>query len=136
MSIKIVCCYAHEDHTLLSELIKYLIPLQRQETAIVWADTHIKAGADWEKEITKNLKTAQIILLLVSPDFLASDYCYSKEIVKALERHEREEIRVIPIVLRPCLWQETPLSKFQALPTDGKPVTNHDWHTQDDAFLN
>jgi WD40 repeat protein len=81
------------------------------------------------------LNTAQIILLLVSPDFMASDYCYSIEMQRAIERHEQGEAQVIPIILRPVYWQDV-LGKLQALPTDGLPVTDPDWHNIDRALYN
>jgi len=80
-----------------------------------------------------HLERADIILLLISADFIASDYCYSIEMMRALERHDAGEARVIPIILRPTYWQETPFSKLQVLPTEGKPVMK--WRDRDDAFL-
>lgn len=91
---------------------------------------------DWEREITEHLNTAQIILLLVSPDFMASDYCYGVEMKKALERHERGEADIIPVILRPVYWQGAPFGSLQALPTDAKPVTGPSWHSLDKAFFN
>jgi cobalamin biosynthesis Mg chelatase CobN len=92
----------------------------------------IGAGSDWQGEINRNLASADIVLLLVSADFLASDYCWGEEMVKALQRHERGEARVIPVILRPCRWRSTPLAKLQAVPRDGKPVI--DWLSRDAAF--
>jgi len=83
--------------------------------------------------IDDHLKTAQIILLLISPDFLASDYCYSIEMQRAIERHETGEARVIPIILQPVDWQNTPFSKLQVLPKNAKPITR--WRNRADAFL-
>lgn len=100
----------------------------------MWTDRNISAGLDWENEINKRLAIAQVILLLTSPDFLASDYCYKKELQKAMGRHEKGEARVIPIILRPASWQGTPLGKLQALPTDGRPITDARWSSQDEAF--
>ena len=82
------------------------------------------------------LNSAQIILLLVSPDFMASDYCYGVEMQRALERHEQKEARVIPIILRPVYWQIPFLQKLQALPLDAKPIVSSSWQYQDEAFLN
>src|SRR6266487_1759942 len=101
MPVKIFCCYARKDQQIMNELRKHLIPLQRQELITLWADIDIDAGEEWEKVIDQHLNTAQIILLLISPDFMASEYCYSKEMMRALERHKRGEARVIPILLRP-----------------------------------
>ena len=130
--LEIFCCYAREDQPLLKKLRIHLAPLQRQGLITIWCDTDINAGAEWEKDIKKHLNTAQIILLLISPDFMASDYCYSTEMQRALERHERKEARVIPIIFRPTMWKGAPFDKLQMLPTNAKPVRN--WPTEDDAL--
>lgn len=135
MPVKIFFCYAHEDEALLNKLKTHLRPLQRQGLIDFWNDRDISAGAEWEKEIDKHLNTAEIILLLVSPDFIDSDYCYSKEMKRALERHEKRFARVIPIILRPIYWQGV-LGKLQALPTDAKPVISSSWHNPDEALFN
>ena len=131
MPVEIFCCYARKDLEFLNELKTRLTPFQRQGLITLWADTDIGAGVEWEEEITKHLDTAQIILLFVSPDFLASDYIYRKEMKRAMERHERKEARVIPIILRKVHWQDV-LGHLQALPKNGKEVTS--WPNQDDAF--
>src|SRR2546421_6975565 len=133
-TIEIFCCYAREDQELLRNLKKHLMPLQRQALITIWSDTDINAGATWEEEIDKHLNTAHIILLLVSSDFMDSEYCYSKEMKQAMQRHERGEARVIPILLRPTYWKGAPFDKLQALPTNAKPVTDHSWHTEDSAL--
>lgn len=99
----------------------------------LWHDRDISAGMEWEQEISHHLNAAQIILLLVSPDFMASDYCYGIEMQRALERHQRGEARVIPIIVRPVYWQGI-LGTLQALPRDGLPITDPGWHTLDRAF--
>lgn len=134
-TIKLFFCYAHEDEALLDKLKAYLRPLQRQGLIDVWHDRNISAGAEWEHEISEHLKMAQVILLLVSPDFMNSDYCYSVEMKRALERYERGEATVIPIILRPIYWKEAPFGKLQVLPTDGKPITGASWHTSDEALF-
>jgi hypothetical protein len=134
--INIFFCYAREDEALLNKLKTHLRPLQRQSLIAVWHDRDISAGTEWEKEISQHLNAAQIILLLVSPDFMNSDYCYGIEMKRALERHERDEALVIPIIVRPAYWKTAPLSQLQVLPTDGIPLTDRHWHTLDDAFLN
>src|SRR5260370_6596699 len=132
MAVKIFICYAHEDEALLNKLKMHLRPLQRQGLIEVWHDRDISAGTEWEQEIDKHLNSANIILLLISPDFINSDYCYSKEMRYAIKRHNNGEAHVIPIILRPVHWLRTPLSKLQALPTDGKPVKS--WQDLDEAF--
>src|SRR5437667_12875157 len=101
MTVMLFFCYAHEDEQLRQGLEKQLRSLQRQGLVEMWHDRNINAGTEWEREIDNHLNTSQIILLLVSPDFMDSDYCYSKEMKRALERHELGEARVIPIILRP-----------------------------------
>jgi TIR domain/WD domain, G-beta repeat len=135
MPVKIFCCYAHEDEPLLKKLKTHLFPLQRAGLVDVWYDRDISAGTDWEQQIKERLNTALIILLLVSPDFMASDYCYSIEMQRAIERHEQGEAHVIPIILRPVYWQDV-LGKLQALPTDAIPVMSSGWQYQDEAFVN
>lgn len=134
MPVEIFICYARRDQPLLKELLSHLMPLQRQELIKIWSDIDINAGKDWEKEIEKHLNSAQIILLLVSPDFIKSDYCYSVEMKRAMERHERGEAIIVPVILRPVRWQGTPFAKIQALPTDVNPITM--WPDRDAAFLN
>jgi hypothetical protein len=135
MAIEIFCCYAHEDEVLLNKLKSHLRPLQRQGLIGVWHDSDISAGMEWEQVIGKHLNEADIILLLISPDFMGSDYCYSIEMKRALERHECREAYVIPVILRHVYWQGEPLGKLQALPTDAKPVISSSWHDLDEAFF-
>ena len=134
--IEIFFCYAREDDILRQGLEKQLRALRRQELIDVWHDRDIRAGMEWEREIDKHLNTAKIILLLVSPDFMDSDYCYSIEMQRAMERHERGEAIVIPIILRPVYWKKAPFGKLQGLPTDGMPVMSSSWHNLDEAFFN
>jgi hypothetical protein len=132
--IEIFLCYAHEDATLLAELQKHLIPLKRQRLITSWYDGDIHAGIEWEQAIRTHLGKADIILLLISHHFLASDYYYSKEMTRAMERHHKGEARVIPIVLRSVHFQNLPFSKLQALPTNAVPVVSKKWNDQDEAF--
>jgi len=133
MSAKIFICYAREDERFLNKLKKQLSLLQHQGLIELWYDRNISAGSEWEKEIHEHLSSADVILLLVSPHFMASQYCYGVEMKQALERQEEGDAVVIPIILRPVDWESTPLSKLQALPTDGKPMTT--WAVEDKALL-
>jgi hypothetical protein len=135
MAVKIFCCYAHEDEGLLKKLRTQLMPFQRKGIIEVWHDRDISAGMDWEIEIKKQLESAEIILLLVSSDFMESEYCYSNEMKRALERHRLGKARVISIILRPVHW-EVVLGKLQVLPRDGVPVTNSEWQNIDEALFN
>jgi hypothetical protein len=133
MAVEVFFSYSHRDDDLRQSLLTHLALLKREGLILPWHDRQIDAGDDWEGEIDGHLETAQIVLLLVSPDFIASDYSYDREMKRALERHERGECRVIPIILRPVDWRTAPFSKLQALPRDGKPVTS--WTNKDEAFV-
>jgi hypothetical protein len=132
--LEVFFSYAHEDEALRDVLVKHLSLLKRQGVIRDWHDRQITAGTEWAGAIDAHLQSAQIILMLVSADFMASDYCYDVEMQRAMERHEAREARVIPVILRPVDWQGAPFGKLQALPTDGKPITN--WPNQDAAFVN
>lgn len=137
-AIDVFCCYAHEDESLLDELKRHLSPQQRQQLINLWYDRDIRAGTEWKQEIEKRLSNAHIILLLISPDFLSSDYCYSLEMKHALELHKRGATRVIPVLLRPINgWKKIPpgdiqLGQLQALPRDARPITS--WADHDKAW--
>jgi hypothetical protein len=126
--------YAHEDESLREQMEKHLRLLRRQGLISEWHDRQIVAGTQWARQIDSHLETASVILLLISSDFLASDYCYDLEKQRALERNSRGEARVIPIILRPCEWRNAPFATLQVLPRDGLPVT--EWDNIDSAFLN
>ena len=121
--IDIFFSYAHEDEGLMNDVRRQLAVFQRQGLIMKWHDREIVAGKEWKGEIDSHLDIAGVILLFVSPHFLDSDYCYDAEMKRALERHADGEAIVIPVILRPCLWNSTPFSKLQALPTDAVPIT-------------
>src|SRR2546423_49301 len=107
-TVQVFYSYAHEDERLLHKLNGHLSSLRREDKIAIWYDRDIRAGSDWEHSIDAHLNTADIILLLISSDFIASDYCYSVEVQRALERHHMGEACVIPIILKPVDWQNTP----------------------------
>src|SRR5438876_2547858 len=134
--LKLLYCYAREDKKLRDKLDTHLSVLQHLNQIVGWYDHEIMPGVKWAEEIDIQLNTANIILLLISPDFMASKYCYGIEMRRAIERHERGEAKVIPIILRLINgWQDTPIGKLQALPKDAKPVVDRRrWPTVDYAF--
>jgi hypothetical protein len=130
--VEVFFSYSHADEGLRDELAKHLKLLERQGLIRGWHDRKILPGEEWKGQIDENLERAQVILLLVSSDFLASDYCYDIELKRALERHEAGEARVIPVILRHCVWETAPFGKLQAVPKNGAPVTSYD--NRDEAF--
>ena len=133
-AIEVFFSYSHKDENLRDELSKHLALLKRQRIITAWHDRRIGAGKEWENEIDEHLCSSDIILLLISSDFLASDYCYDIEVMTAMKRHEEGEARVIPVILRPVDIKGALFGKLQALPRDARPVT--DWPNRDEAFLN
>ncbi|WP_397193101.1 COR domain-containing protein [Nodosilinea sp. FACHB-141] len=133
-ALRLFYSYSHKDETLRDELETHLKLLQRQGLIQPWHDRRILPGDDWANDIDDNLNRADIILLLVSSDFIASDYCYDLEMTRAMERHAAGEARVIPIILRPTDWKNTPFSKLQSLPKNAEAVTQ--WSDRDAAWLN
>ena len=130
---RIFISYAHKDEELRQELKKHLAELERQKIVTTWSDEQIRPGEELDNAIQKELERADIILLLVSPDFLASTYCREVETVKALEQRKTRGAITIPVILRPCDWQRAPFGRLKALPKDGKPVVQYP--SRDDAFL-
>jgi internalin A len=126
--------YSHKDESLRDELETHLKLLQRQRIISTWHDRKIMPGTEWDGEIDRYLESASIILLLVSADFLASDYCWDKEVTRAVQRDAAGEATVIPVVLRECDWKGAPFERLQGLPTDLKPVTA--WDDRDAAWTN
>jgi len=124
--------YAHEDEPLRQRLEVHLSLLRRQGLIADWHDRQILAGEEWARAIDEHLETASLTLLLISPDFLASDYCYGIEMRRALERHKNGEVQVIPVILRPVDWEGAPFAHLQCLPRDARAVT--EWDNQDAAF--
>ncbi|MGH9841212.1 MAG: toll/interleukin-1 receptor domain-containing protein [Blastocatellia bacterium] len=133
-AVEVFFSYSHKDEDLRDELSKHLALLKRQRVITDWHDRRIGAGKEWENEIDEHLNTADIILLLVSSDFLASDYCYDVEVKTAMKRHDDGEARVIPVILRHVDLKGALFRNLQALPRDARPVT--DWPNRDEAFLN
>jgi len=125
--------YSHKDEGLRDQLEVHLAMLKRQGVISTWHDRRLVPGDDFNAGIARELERADIILLLVSPDFLASDYCYGIEMTRALARHESGKARVIPVILRPCDWHQAPFGGLLASPTDGKPVSK--FSDPDEAFL-
>ena len=125
--------YSHKDEELRLRLETHLAALRRGGLIAEWHDRKLEPGDAWKDEIDRHLTSADIVLLLVSSDFIASDYCWGEEMNKALERHKRGEARVIPVILRHCDWRSTPLASLQAVPKDAKPIKS--WPDEDEAFL-
>ena len=120
--VKIFISYSHADEEFRSALSKHLSILERNGIAELWDDRRISPGDEWKADIDPRIEEADIFLILISADFIASNYCYEKEMKAALARHDVGQSTVIPIIVRSSAWKRTPLANLQALPTNGKPV--------------
>lgn len=129
---KVFFSYSHDDEAYRDQLEKHLASLQHEGLIESWHDRRILAGVDLNQEIDAQLNEADIILLLVSASFLSSRYCYSIEMKRALDRQSKGEAQVIPVIVRPCDWQSTPLSGLMAVPKDGRAITM--WANHDEAY--
>jgi hypothetical protein len=134
LPLKTFLSYAHGDEAMKDELRIHLAPLVREKKLEPWQDRDIEAGEEWDTAIRSQLEAARIIVLLITPRFLASRYCFDEEMQRAMERHGEGRARVVPIIVKPCDWKTSPFSKLQVLPKDGLPITQ--WPDQDTAFVN
>jgi hypothetical protein len=131
--VEVFYCNAHEDQEMMALLNKYLTPLQKLGQITIWSEAYLSTGAEWGKELHRHLESADLILLLISPDFLASEYCYDVEMKRAIERYEQGSAITIPILLRPTYTKNMPFASLQMLPSNGLPISK--WPDPDDAFL-
>lgn len=131
--MKVFISYSHRDDVALDRLHTHLAPLRSEGLIDAWFDREILAGGNIDFEIDEALEYCDVFLMLVSPDFLASNYCVNIEMKRALERHNYDGAPVIPIIVEPCDWTSSPLGKFKALPRDGRPIS--EWTNQNSAYL-
>lgn len=131
--LKAFVSYSHKDEVYRNDLEISLAQLKREGLIDTWSDRKILPGSNWRNEISENLEDSDVILLLVSPDFIASDYCYEIELQRAIVKHDTNESVLIPIILRHSAWTNSPIGNFQVLPREGKPITA--WVDKDEAWL-
>jgi tetratricopeptide (TPR) repeat protein len=131
--LRLFISYAHEDEEQLRELERHLSQLRREGCIEDWHDRHLTGGTEWRGRIDAELKKADIVLLLVSPAFVHSDYCNDVELARAMVRHKKGLARVIPVILRPVDWETASFGTLQALPTNGKSIVQ--WEPVDSGYL-
>ena len=131
--VRLFYSYAHADSDIREKLDKHLARLRAERLIDDWVDRRMTAGTDFNAEIEAELRASQIVLLMISSDFIASEYC-RKEMTVALEMHRQADARVVPVILRPCDWRFGELEALLALPRDAKPVTH--WPALDDGLFN
>ncbi|MBL8522826.1 MAG: TIR domain-containing protein [Betaproteobacteria bacterium] len=131
--MRIFISYSHKDSSYKDDLVEHLSPLVREGVVTTWHDREIQAGEGWQGKIDEELDRADIILLLISSSFIASNYCYEIEMQKAIAGHTTGQKLVIPIVIRPCDWSNAPFSNLQAVPTDARAISS--WSNEDEAWI-
>ncbi len=132
--MKAFLSYTHRDLHYLERLKVHLAPMKREHVITEWTDHEIKAGQNLNTEISEALLDSQLFISLLSPDYLASQYCYDIEFKKAQTMQEEGRLIIIPLVVEPCDWQKTPFGNLKAVPRDGKAVS--EWTNENNAFLN
>lgn len=126
--------YSHKDEKYLERLKVHLSQMKRDGLINDWTDHAIRAGATLDNEISSALASSNLFIALVSPDYIASNYCYKREFETALKRQAEGRLTIVPIIVEPCDWHSTPFSKFKAVPKDGKAIS--EWTNPNIAFLN
>ncbi len=129
---KLFISYASEDDRHRERLERHLSPLRREGLVTIWHNQRIAPGDDWRARIGAALQESDVVLLLVSADFLASDFCVDVELARAVERHHAGTSRVIPVLVRSADWETPPLASLQVLPRSKKPVVQ--WEDHDQAW--
>lgn len=132
-TVEVFCSYSHRDEEYKDQLLSHLATLRRAKVITAWHDRIIDGGTEWAGQIDAHLRSAHVILLLISSDFMNSDYCNDVELAEAMRRHEAGEARVIPIFIRPVDASGAAFLKLQGLPRDIKPVSR--WEDRDEAWL-
>jgi hypothetical protein len=135
-ALRVFVSYSHKDAKLKDRMLEHLAQLRHDDLISVWHDRELLAADDWDETILAELRSSDLILFLVSSAFTDSRYCYEKELRIAVEMHEAGQAKAVPVILRPCDWQSSPLGKLVALPQYGRPVTSRRWKTYDEAFQN
>jgi len=132
--IKLFISYSHKDKELCNELQNHLSPLKQENLIEYWQDKELLPGENWDEEIKKNLRQADIVVFLLSADFLASPYIYNNEIKIAYEKHQKGEVTLVPVMLRKCHIDKTIFKNIQGLPTPFEPITSSKWPSRDEYF--
>jgi len=133
-ALNLFVSYSHADEGVKKQLEKHLHPLERMNLIKKWSDRQIRPGQEWDRVISANLKAANIVVIMVSVDFLNSSYCYDIDMDEALEYHDKRKLVLIPVIVGHCLWNLAPFARIQSLPKDALPICS--WPNQDEALVN
>lgn len=132
-SIKCFVSYSHKDKKMCEKFLTHIRALSRLHNINIWYDGMIPAGGDIDEQIAKALTESDIVFLLITQDYVSSYYCFEKELQIAMERHNKKECMVVPVILRDFVRGSYPFSKLKYIPTDGKPIDS--FQTQNQGFV-
>lgn len=132
--MKAFISYSHKDDNYLERLKVHLAQMKRDGLINEWTDEAINAGSSLNNVISDALDSSELFLALLSPDYIASNYCYNKEFETAQGMQDEGKLIIVPIIVEPCDWKQTPFGNLKALPKDGKAVS--EWTNPNNAFLN
>jgi hypothetical protein len=130
--LKLFISYSKSDKELLGMFKRHLSPLERNKTIEIWDDTKLNAGENWQEAIKHQLRTADIIVFLVSADMIATNFIWDDEMPIAFGRYQQKQVAIVPIILRDCGWQDTTFGELNAIPEKGTPITSY--RPQDDGW--
>ena len=132
--MKTFISYSHQDESWFDLLKIHIAPLIRKGDLSIWSDHEVLAGQPLNSEISKNMESAELFLLLLSPAYFASDYCMNVELNHALVRHQSDDVKIVPIIVEACNWQSiSELNDLKIIPKDAKPISN--WKDRNTAFV-
>lgn len=132
--MKAFISYSHKDQNYLERLKIHLAQMRREGLISDWTDQEIHVGSSLDDVIGTALSSSELFLALLSPDYIASNYCYNKEFKEAQKMQDEGKLIIVPVIIEPCEWQKTPFGNLKAIPKDGKAVS--DWTNPNNAFLN
>ena len=131
--LKLFLSYAHEDRDIVAELRKHLAPLRYEQIVTDWYDLELMPGHDWDQDIISQLESSDLVLVVISADFVASNYAYGRELNLSLDLHDQDRVRLLPVIARNCKWQNLPFARLQVLPEGAVAISS--WQNRDDAFV-
>ena len=123
--VQVFIAHVREDAPFLQELLGHLKPLEAEGLCHVFTDEQITMGKEWEAEVKNALNESDVILLLISSDFVQSSYFKQFELEKTLYRYRHGQALILPVIVRPANWQDLPVNRYQTLPKEGYPISSY-----------
>lgn len=133
-SLKVFFLYAKTDKRLAEILMHYLTPLVKMRKVDIYDGSDVIAGKEWDLETKENFNQSDIFIALISPDFVASDFCYEDDLKMVIEKHNNKHAIMLPILVKLTpFWKDLVIGKLDYLPIDGKPISQ--WKNEEEALF-